>query len=37
MTEVSGPGLVAIAGATGRVGRVITDGLSAAGTAVRAL
>ena len=37
MTEVSGPGLVAIAGATGRVGRVIADGLSAAGTAVRAL
>jgi NAD(P)H dehydrogenase (quinone) len=37
MNEVSGQGLVAVAGATGRVGSVIVEGLSHAGAAVRSL
>ncbi|MFI1702615.1 NAD(P)H-binding protein [Streptomyces bobili] len=37
MNEVSGQGLVAVAGATGRVGSVIVEGLSAAGATVRSL
>ncbi|WP_406021786.1 NAD(P)H-binding protein [Nocardioides sp. NBC_00850] len=37
MNEASGQGLVAVAGATGRVGSVIVEGLSDAGAAVRSL
>src|SRR2546423_3434821 len=37
MNEVSGQGLVAVAGPTGRAGSVIVDGLSHAGAAGRSL